>query len=555
MPTESIGERINRIPLDLKELRAFYTIASSPTTYARLETFYTSELDSLRQVSFKDLSLDDRADYLLIKNWLVRERRNLRHAQSRDKTFADYVEPFAAPIRSWIERRMRIEKLDAQRVAGSFHDILVKVKTCREVVDKQAKKYTGSSAYRAVKTVRQLRSLLAEMNDFYAGFDPLWDWWVKNPYKHLDEALEALPDLYMEKIAGIVPGDTETIVGEPIGGDALLNEIEAEMIPYNPEELVRIAEEHYAWCEKQMITASTELGYGKDWREGLEYAKTLYVTPGSQPNMVKDLINEGTDYVKKHDLITVPQIAEEAIRMIMIPPATQKVSPFFLGGPKMFVSYPTAEMSHPDKLMSMRGNSRPLSKAVAHHEMIPGHHLQLFMADRIKPHRKLFETPFYIEGWAVYWEMVLWNRGDFYVSPEDRIGAMFWRMHRCARIVFSLNFHLGKMTPAGCVEYLVHKVGHERATAEGEVRRSCGEEYSPLYQAGYLLGALQLWKLRGEVLGAEGKSEETRRMSEKEFHDRVLRCNMMPIEMVRNLLLEKELAENWKSSWKFHDDV
>src|SRR6201999_1699675 len=108
-------------------------------------------------------------------------------------------------------------------------------------------------------------------------------------------------------------------------------------------------------------------------------------------------------------------------------------------------------------------------------------------------------TPFSVEGWALYWEFILWDKG-FPETPENRIGMLFWRMHRCARIIFSLKFHLGQMTAAECVDFLVQKVGHERATAEGEVRRSFAGDYSPLYQAGYMLGAFELRALRHELV-------------------------------------------------------
>ncbi len=168
------------------------------------------------------------------------------------------------------------------------------------------------------------------------------------------------------------------------------------------------------------------------------------------------------------------------------------------------------------------------------------------MADRHRPYRKLFSTPFYVEGWAMYWEMVLWDRGDFFVSPEDRVGTLFWRMHRCARIIFSLRFHLGELSAQQCVDLLVDMVGHERSAAEGEVRRSLNGEYGPLYQAGYMLGALQLYSLRREALRG-------RVFSERDFHDRVLRANHMPIEMLRALLLDKPLTREFAPGWRFLD--
>ena len=90
-------------------------------------------------------------------------------------------------------------------------------------------------------------------------------------------------------------------------------------------------------------------------------------------------------------------------------------------------------MAHEDKLASMRGNNVHFARATVHHELIPGHHLQLFMADRYT-HRQLFRTPFLVEGWALYWEMLLWDL-DFQRSAEDRLGMLFWKSHRCARIL------------------------------------------------------------------------------------------------------------------------
>jgi len=109
-------------------------------------------------------------------------------------------------------------------------------------------------------------------------------------------------------------------------------------------------------------------------------------------------------------------------------------------------------------------------------------------------------------------------------TPEEKVGFLFWRMHRCARIVFSLKFHLGEWSPRQCVDYLVDRVGHEPDNAAAEVRRSFAGAYGPLYQAGYMLGALELRQLQREVVGS-GK------MTDRQFHDAVLQQNAMPIAM------------------------
>lgn len=233
--------------------------------------------------------------------------------------------------------------------------------------------------------------------------------------------------------------------------------------------------------------------------------------------------------------------------MEMMSPERQRVAPFFLGGDLILVSYPTDGMSEEDKLMSMRGNNPHFSHATVFHELNPGHHLQGFMSARYNPYRRLFSTPFWSEGQSLYWEMFLWDHG-FQQTPEDRIGALFWRMHRSARIIFSMNFHLGKMTPDQAVQFLVDTVNFERANAEGEVRRSFNGSYPPLYQIGYMIGGLQLRALHHELV-------DSGKMTDRAFHDAVLQGGPMPIAMVRARLENLPLTREGPAPWKFASEL
>ena len=197
--------------------------------------------------------------------------------------------------------------------------------------------------------------------------------------------------------------------------------------------------------------------------------------------------------------------------------------------------------------MSMRGNNPHFSHATVFHELNPGHHLQGFMSARYNPHRRLFSTPFWSEGQSLYWEMFLWDHG-FQTTPEDRIGALFWRMHRSARIIFSLNFHLGKMTPEQAVQFLVDTVNFERANAEGEVRRSFNGSYPPLYQIGYMIGGLQLRALHHELV-------DSGKMTDRQFHEAVLQGGPMPIAMVRARLENLPLRREGAATWKFASEL
>jgi uncharacterized protein (DUF885 family) len=219
------------------------------------------------------------------------------------------------------------------------------------------------------------------------------------------------------------------------------------------------------------------------------------------------------------------------------------VSPFFLGGEQIIVSYPTDAMDHDDKMMSMRGNNVHFSRSTVFHELNPGHHLQQFMTARYNPHRRAFATPFWTEGWSLYWEMLLWDDG-FPKTPENKVGMLFWRMHRQARIIFSLRFHLAEWTPQQAIDFLVDRVGHERANAEAEVRRSFNGTYPPLYQLAYMMGGLQFRAMHAELV-QKGK------MTNRQFHDTVMQTGSLPVELVRASVTKQLLPAGFKTTWRF----
>jgi uncharacterized protein (DUF885 family) len=121
-------------------------------------------------------------------------------------------------------------------------------------------------------------------------------------------------------------------------------------------------------------------------------------------------------------------------------------------------------------------------------------------------------------------------------------------MHRCARIIFTLSFHLGQMTPEQATDFLVAEVGHERDNASAEVRRSFNGDYDPLYQCAYMLGALQFRALHHELV-------DTGKMTDHQYHDDLLHENTMPVAMLRAILTNEKLTPEFKSSWRFLDEL
>jgi hypothetical protein len=647
-------------------LSRFYHVAS-PSRFARLKRFDLDWAAALEALPVGDLDPESRKDRAALLGEIKGASKKIDLEAAAAARIRPLV-PFLPEIAALEEARMRLETMDAEKSAlllAAAIDKVSVVKAALEGALADPARLAGlvsdkDLAGRGGDAVKDLRRTLQEWFDFYNDFDPLFTWWMAQPYQQASRDLEEYESFLKNRLAAALPDgpspeagaleiaaapappydevpdlkmllafpqdemrnvlqqyrggrggrggagrggtpppapgrdyyagwlkalkalefnrlsrpgqvswlslrntlevqlrrleqpvppatprqpDASGIPGQPVGREALMLALAEELIPYTPEELIALGEREFAWCEAEMKKASREMGLGDDWKKAVEKVKDQHVPPGGQPDLVRDLIFQGADYLREHDLITVPEVERETLRMEMMSPERQLVNPFFTGGALISVSYPAGVMTTRQKIESMRGNNIPFSHAVAFHEMIPGHNMQGYVQARFAAARgRAGGSSFWGEGWPVYWETILYDRG-FDDTPELRVGALFWRLHRCARIVFSLKFHMGRWSPQECIDYLVDTVGHERQNATAEVRRSFGGDYGPLYQAAYLVGALQLRALRGEVVGG-GK------MSEKAFHDAVIRLGSMPVALLRLLLGDRKMTPEMSLEWK-----
>ena len=552
---------IERYTADLRDLNHIYAQRYAQARVAKLRGFYQSWLTVLPAQKFETMSLAGQIDYLLFQNELQYQ------AQQTEREAQQFAEmemllPFMQPLLALEDARSLRQQAEGKQTAVLLTQTIKQIAAARKDLEARLQPETPENkgknlipglnikrtvANRAAAALNNLRNSLGQWFRHQNGYDPLFSWWTSEPYKLLDKSLQDYSGFLRERLVGLRPDDKTTIIGDPIGRDALAVELRHEMIPYTPEQLIAIAQKEFAWCDAEMLKASRELGYGDDWKKALEYVKTRYVEPGQQPAMVRQLADEAADFVTQKDLVTVPQGARDSWRLEMMSPEAQLQNPFFLGGEDIIVAFPTDTMPQDAKMMALRGNNRHFARATVHHELIPGHHLQAFMNARYRPYRQLFDTPFWTEGWALYWEMFLYDL-NFPQSPEDRIGMLFWRMHRCARIIFSLSFHLGQMSPQECVDFLIQRVGHESDNAYAEVRRSFAGSYPPLYQAGYLLGGLQIRQLHRDLV-------DSGKMTNRAFHDAIMQGNAMTIEMVRANLTKQKLTRDYTANWKFYKQL
>ena len=544
---------IQRYVTDRAALERVHPVPFSPNAIERMQRFLSEQERGMAALDFASLDPDSQVDFVLFRSRIQFEQQELKREVTRFQEIQSWV-PFATQILSVVEAPRGTPSLDTAAMAQQIARLADQVAATKKRLEDLLKEKPNASARsnglskvfanRTAHAVDQLRDALRDWNTFYSGYHPEFGWWMKQPYERCEKQLVDYAAAMRKDVVGIKEGEDAPLVGDPIGREALMSALADEMIPYTPEELIRIGEAEFVWCDREWKRAAKDLGFGDDWRKALDHVSSLHVKPGDQPRLIRELADESVRFLEERDLVTIPALCKEVWRMEMMTPERQKVNPYFTGGEVISISFPTDTMTHEDKVMSLRGNNIHFSRATVHHELIPGHHLQSYMAARYQTHRSLFYTPFLVEGWALYWEMLLWDMG-FPKTAEDRVGMLFWRTHRCARILFSLKFHMGQMSAEEAVDFLVDRVGHERRNATAEVRRSILGGYGPLYQAAYMLGGLQIRALRKELV-------DSGKMTHRQFHDAVLRENTIPIEMVRARLSGQSPSPDFKPQWRFY---
>ncbi len=556
---------VRRYLADEAAIERRYPVEYSPRRIERLTSFYRGWQKRLAALDFEAVNHEGQIDYVSLSNRIAYSLEMLRLEAERAVQIAELV-PFADAIRELQEQRFDRVRVEPRVAAATIHDLAEQVAEltegltadggedegvvgsgengAREDTTSDAEEVSAVVAFRAARHTEHLAGVLESYNTFYDGYDPIYSWWVREPYGRLQEGLAAYVAALDEHLVGIVEDETPPVVGDPVLAAGLEAYLDVAMIPYSPEELIEIGEAEFEWIVNEFRNVAASMGYGDDWKAALEHTKQLAPPPGEKPWAIFEIAEYSEAFLEELDAITVPDLALEVWRLAMQTPEAQLVNPFFTGGETTRVSYPTDGMAHEDKLMSMRGNTPHFNFATVHHELIPGHHLQGFMGSRFNNHRsRMGWNPFWGEGWALYWELRLWEHG-FPRNDPDKIGMLFWRLHRAARIVFSLNFQLGRWTPQEAIDFLIEEVGHEPANAEAEVRRTA--QAHPLYQIAYMIGGLQFRALHRELV-------ESGQMTERGFHDAVLQGGSMPVELVRARLTGQPLTRDFESSWRFYD--
>ncbi len=171
--------------------------------------------------------------------------------------------------------------------------------------------------------------------------------------------------------------------------------------------------------------------------------------------------------------------------------------------------------------------SRVAMESTAFHETIPGHHLQVAIAQERKdahPITRFLGNSGYAEGWALYAERLADEIGMF-GSDLDRLGMLSNEALRAARLVVDPGLHVLGWTRQQAIDYMLAHIAEGREEVEREVDRYI---ILPGQATSYMLGRLEIMELREQA-----KRELGPRFDIREFHDRVLEDGSLTLPMLR----------------------
>ncbi|MFQ5512474.1 MAG: DUF885 family protein [Candidatus Krumholzibacteriia bacterium] len=175
-------------------------------------------------------------------------------------------------------------------------------------------------------------------------------------------------------------------------------------------------------------------------------------------------------------------------------------------------------------------------EALAFHEGIPGHHMQLATAmelDDIPSFRRYASYTAYIEGWGLYSEYIPKEIG-FYEDPYSDFGRLAMELWRACRLVVDTGIHANRWSRQRAINYLMKNTPNPRGDAVKAIERYI---VIPGQATAYKIGMIRILEMRDEARKTLGD-----RFDIREFHTLVLKNGPVPLDTL------EQLVANWLAS-------
>jgi uncharacterized protein (DUF885 family) len=292
--------------------------------------------------------------------------------------------------------------------------------------------------------------------------------------------------------------------------------------------------------EVARITAEmTKLAQGQGYKNLASFREAVNNDPRWKPTSEQQILDDYKKYIHQME----PKLPE-LFGLLPKSPVTVEPIPDFAKAAATHYVQGTPDGKRPGRVVVAVSNptKRTLvdDEAVAYHEGVPGHHLQISIAQTLEGLPKFRLHGFftaYAEGWALYSE-VLGKEIGFYQDPVSDYGRLNSEMLRAVRLVVDTGIHDKNWSRQQVIDYM-HANDINDALAQTEADRYIAW---PGQALAYKMGQLTILKLRDEA-----KTQLGEKFDLKAFHDEILNGGAMPLDLLQERVeawIKNQAAQN-----------
>ena len=275
--------------------------------------------------------------------------------------------------------------------------------------------------------------------------------------------------------------------------------------------------------EAEMLAIVHQLGFA----DLKSFRVALAANPKEHPQSTEALIDTYKGYLAPMQA-KLPELfgrlPKAPFEVVPMPTFAEKSSPM------AYYNQGTADGSRPGRVdvnfYNFAERSLTTVESVAYHEGVPGHHLQISIAQELTglpEFRKYQEYTAFVEGWALYSERLGKDIG-FYKDPYSDFGRLDNDMWRAIRLVVDTGVHSQHWTRQQMVDYFHEHSALDETNIQSEVDRYIAW---PAQALGYKMGQLKILELRDKAKAVLGAKFDI-----KAFHDEVLDSGALPMDVL-----------------------
>ena len=525
----------------------------SAAALQRRLNFHKEFLDRLDRLDRNDLSRDFQVDAALL-------RHASKHGVWRIETFQDwawnpliYTAKAGGSIYGLMAREFAPLNVRLQRATERMEKFPLFLEQVRELL--QPRRVPRVHAETAVKQNRGALSILKEMVAPAAGTLPQAE---QNRLRQAMATAQAAIHSHGEWLEKVLLPQAEGNfrIGQKLFDQKLAFALHS---PLRREQVKERAEREFQTVRQEMYEVSRRIyleqfpltkfpkNPSQAYRQAIIRAaleKTYLDRPGRNeiPQVARAQVKEATDFVIRHEIVTVP---EDPLEIILMPEFQRGVSVAYCDAPgpldkglKTFYAVSPIPDDWTEKQVDsfLREYNTWSMHDLTMHEAVPGHFLQLAHSNRHPSTlRALLSSGTFVEGWAVYSERVMVDAG--YLDGDDRMRLinLKWYLRGIINAMIDQAIHVNNMNREEAMRLMVEGGFQEEREAAGKWTRA---QLTSAQLSTYFVGTQEHWDLRRTVEKEWGSA-----FTLKRYHDQILSYGSPPVQFVRALTLNLPIPE------------